>query len=709
MIVDYNSVESFKNTVDLVRSQPPEAGLAALSGKTPNKALQKAFAELCKIDVTLQKSGMSYKWRAISKVDPRLGHAIEEVLVFGDALFSAWGKRQTPEGLKQDYIDLKQRFSKIIKETQSIAAPKEEKKLFSFFDKPSSQETKTELRLDQLDVLLEEAHGKSRSLLAKTEKDLIEERAFHKAAEWYVLAIEKASKNLKQLVSKSQISADLVNDLQNSLTIATGTSSAILTATDQWLRVKESLHNKSITFLTAHENTFTIIQGHLRSWKDIQQQTEAMNSLSDAVKAGSSLMATASSGVEQPLAAWNASLITPEAIKSLSDSFADYDKDINTLMAGLVDSKKSSGPQFSRWDDWSATKRDLVDPILNAENKVKQTTEENLRPVFKVKKEEPAVSSDVKPAPVPEVEAAPEPEVLFPKKKVRPLRRTHAAPRPLSDWNRFEKIVAFKAVKDYKELLGVDFSLERGVELGWSPEKISENLSLVSREIEFDKLKNLPIDIRQEINYLTQKSDPQSVDWSALVSREVIPFDGSWNSAFSAWMKKQDDLDWSYLMEWNDLVYDLMIIDFDEEQKNHLKTPDGQAMAQSLKSRIESFLADPGLSDRTLKEWGFVGIVVRHAVNFGVDEKKINKAWKIFSNPDYPVDWTGRPVADWASDYKNDINRAAVVEFLDKRIDFGFAEKSPANPSFLNSEEIKKNRHKKEPTAETAKHERKLA
>ena len=656
-------------TLTDIRAEAPSVGLAALKGKTPNKALRAAFNELDSIGIQLQKSSMNYRWRALHDVNPKLGHAIEEVLVFGDALFSAWGARQSPEGLKQEYIELKQRFSKIIKETETIATPKEEKKMFSFFGGSSQNDTqKTDLKLANLDTLLEEAHSQSRVLLGKTEKDLIEERAFHKATDWYILALQEATTRLDEVMKDDQVSSELINDLRNNLKVSSGTTSVILSTTDQWLRVKETLHNKSITFLTAHENTFTIIQGHLRSWKDIKNQTEALNALNKAVQMGTSLMSEASSGVEQPMAKWSGDLITPEALQKLSASFGEYDKEVNTLVADLVAPKDQMGPQLSRWDNWDATKRDLLEPILT-QPQVAQRTAEKLRPVLKSAQqaEEAALAMPVleEEVTLPKIEL---PQVPLKEQKPRLLRENEGATK--DQWNRIETKMAQRNINVYRALTGSSFDMDRALVLGWSAQDITSNLLSPIRELG-DEVASLPPVIRSEIDYLVQTTQPQLVDWARVASQEVIPFDKDWAQNFRSWMKERDDLDWSYLMQWNDLVYDLLILDQDPAQKQSLFQDDGKAMRQSLTERIEEFLTDPGVPQSLLKTWGFNGLVVRYAMSLDIDADKINKAWKNFNNPIQPIDWDGTPVADWVNKYPNDCQTPSAEQVL-KNIDENF-------------------------------------
>ena len=661
--------ETVGSTLSVIRTEAPSVGLAALQGKTPNKALRAAWSELDAIGVKLERSNMQYYWRALHDVNPKLGHAIEEVLVFGDALHNVCASRQSPEGLKDEYMGLKQRFSKILKEVELAAAPKEEKKLFSFFGSPQAENGKTDQRLSQLDTLIEEAYGSSRVLLGKAEKDVVIERAFHRATEWYILALQDASKSLAEVMEKNMVSSELVVDLQSALAVSSGTSSAILATTEQWLRVKEMLHNKSITFLTAHENTFTIIQGHLSSWKDIKTQTEALNALNKAVQMGTALMSEASTGIEKPMSQWTQDVITPEALQKLSSSFTEYDKEVNSLVMDLVTPKEQKGPQLSRWDNWNETKRDLLEPILNQPQET-IPVKERLRPVLKkaqdasttsVNEEELATVKDVEEDnKLPQVEL---PKIPLKEQKPRLIRQNEGS--TVEQWNRIESKMAFRNINVYRAMTGSTFDLVRAQQLGWSAQDVAANLLAPVRELG-DEIASLPASVRSEIDYLTQSAQTQLVDWKKVATQKVIPFDDNWPNNFRSWMKEQDDLDWSYLMQWNELVYDLLILDQDSEQKQSLKTDEGKPMREDLISRIEEFLTEPHLSKDMLKTWGFSGLIARYAMSFDIDPEKINNVWGCFSNPVQPVDWDGSSVSTWIQRYPEDCQTDAAKKVLNK-------------------------------------------
>lgn len=673
-----SKAQQFETVLTELKAQPPMVGLAALNGKSPNKALQKAWSELNAIGVVLQKSNMTYRWRALHDINPKLGHAIEEVLVFGDALFSAWGQRQSPEGLKQEYIDLKQRFSKIIRETENVANPKEEKSMFSFFSKSTDAAKKTDTRLDQLDTLLQEAHAKSRRLLGKTEKDLVEERAFHKAAEWYVLAIEQAAQHLDEVLKKELVSSEVIGDLRNSLTVSSGTTSVILATTDQWLRVKEALHNKSITFLTAHENTFTVIQGHLRSWKDIKEQTEALNALNQAVRMGTELMSAASSGVEQPISNWSNSLISPETLSNLSASFTDYDNEVNALVMDLATPKEQVGVQFSRWDDWAQTKKDLIDPLLSQEVVHSPVAEKNLRPVRRdpsqavprADSSDPAASVSSSSEPLPSSDVSEQDPSSTSSAPATP-RRTFAGNAPTS-WNKMEAIVALRALKEYQTSLGSTMNMDFLVQKGWTAQEVLHRLSQPLRALPEVDIPSLHPVIRGQMDYLVQTDAYEQVDWKTLSEQQVFGFDDQAEAvkAFTSWMKSKDDLDWSYLMQYNELVYDLLILEEDQDQKQQVLQDED--MRASLKERVVEFLKAEDLPSSTLKEWGFSGLITRYALVLGVDRPTVEKGWALFHNPVQPIDWDGRPVSRWSEHYPEDMSES-VQSFLSDRLDMSYS------------------------------------
>lgn len=659
-----SAAEHFEQILTELRKNAPAVGSAALIGKTPNRALKRAWSVLNGAGVELQMGNMNYRWRALHAANPKLGHSIEEVLVFGASLFSAISQKQSPESLKQDFLDIKQRFSKIIKETEAIATPQQERRLLSFFEKPAAENQKIELRLDALDGLLDEAHSRSRNLLHRTEKDLHIERAFHRAVEWYILALERANRQLEEATAPDgplQIDQSLIIDLKNSLQIASTTTTANLAASDQFLRVKETLHNKSITFLTAHENTFTVIQGHLRSWKDIKNQTEALNALSTAVKAGSELMSSAAVGVEEPMKAWNPSFITPEALKALSESFGEYDNQVGDLVATLTEPQKASGPHFSRWDEWEDTKKGLLDPILEdalqsqqatSTQRSRPTLRKNTNQVSEVEVVEEAVAPQVSPVAAPQVE------------EVTSIRTTS------KQWSPLEKIVANRAVQLYAAAMNTNISSDYLEGLGWdvreAVNRINSPLSALGADVA-----NLNPYAKSAINYEMEYGDPENCDWSKVTQSAAMPYnDQEWDGHFKNMMTAQDDLDWSYMMQWNDLVYDLMIFEQDTEQKDSVlqgQTEEDQKIRAGLVDRINEFVSNPGVSPETIKSWGFSGLVLRYALALDMDSDKVAALWNNFDNPAQPVDWDGSLVKDWVADYPQDMQTSAAKKIWDDK------------------------------------------
>lgn len=638
--------EQFGQVLDEVRRTAPPVGLAALSGKTPNHALKQAWGVLNDAGVELVRGPMNYRWRALRKANPRLAHSIEEVLVFGDSLFTVIGQKQSPESLKSEFIELKQRFAKIIKETEALAMPKEEKKLFSFFDKTDKTAAqKTELRLDALDTLLEETHGQSRQLLDKTEKDLLAERSFHRAVEWYILALEDAQKMLKDASAAGSLVMDgaELTELNNALGVAEITTRSNMSTSDKFLKIKESLHNKSITFLTAHENTFTVIQSHLRSWKDIKEQTDALNALSETVKVGSALMSSASVGVEGVMKNWSPSFVSAETISSLTQSFGDYDKDVSTLVEGLTTAAPSTNV-VSHWDQWEQTKKNIVDPALAG---VTQRTKEETavyRPTLR-KTAKPLEEAIVEqPIPVNEEVAT-----------VVPFAFTQ------HPWNALDQIVAQKALQKYSAEIGINFSVQQAQQMGWTAVETVARANAPLLAVE--GLSALPLAVRSEIDYRVKHGQPLQTDWHSLVEQKVlVPTADDWKETFVAWMGAKDDLDWAYLMQWNDLVYDLLIFEHDNEQKMAVlsgATTDDEKIKASLQERIEEFASSPGISSVALKEWGFAGLITLYAVALDMPTPTIDKLWTLWHNPKQPVDWNEEFVSNWNNAHASDMQTNA--------------------------------------------------
>lgn len=653
---------NFDDILTQVRRNAPAVGLAALSGRTPNRALKQAQKILSDAGVTLTRGPMNYTWRSLKKANPRLSHSIEEVLVFGDALFTAIGQKQSPESLKADFLEVKQRFAKIVKETETLALPKEEKSLFSFFgDKGSKKpEEKTELRLSALDQLLEEAHVHSRDLLQKTEKDLLAERSFHRAVEWFILALEDAQQRLEKAQEDGiDMPADEVLELSNALRTASVTTTANMAVSDRFLRVKEDLHNKSISFLTAHENTFTVIQGHLRSWKDIKIQTDALNALSDTVKAGAALMSSASVGMETAvMQPWDGELISKETLSALSNSFGDYDKNITQLVSNLNATTNDSEIKESHWDQWD--KKNIVEMVrANAADT-------------------PVVSSSYRPAlrkANDKQSAALVSEFVYneeeqPKAKTKVAKQFEFAKK--DTWTVMDKLTVAKKLAAYAKTVGLTLAAQDAQNLNWTA---SSTIARVSAPLlnAGDALIAAPLVLRSQVDYVVRHGNPFTADWQGILNQNVlVTTKDSWGEQFQDWMASKDDLEWAYLMQWNDLAYDLLIMDQDKEEKQAVlsgSTDHYQKVKESLVERITEFAYNPGVSEKDLKEWGLNGLIIRYAVALDMNNATVDKLWGLWHNPKQPIDWNEDLVSTWDEKYPEDMSTPAgervVSQFFD--------------------------------------------
>lgn len=647
---------NFENVLVQVRRNAPAVGLAALAGRTSNRALKQAHKILSDANIELTRGPMNYTWRSLKKANPRLSHSIEEVLVFGDALFTAIGQKQSPESLKADFLEVKQRFAKIVKETEVLALPKEEKSLFSFFDKNSKKpEEKTELRLEALDKLLEEAHDHSRDLLQKTEKDLLAERSFHRAVDWFILALEDAQQRLQKAEQDGlDMPADEFIELSNALGAARITTEANMAVSDRFLRVKEDLHNKSISFLTAHENTFTVIQGHLRSWKDIKTQTDALNALSDTVKAGAALMSNASIGMETAvMQPWDGELISKETLSVLSNSFGDYDKNITQLVSNLNAAANDSQIQPSHWDQWDKTKESIINVVRdNAENGGASSTS-SYRPALRKtadKQSSALVSEFIYDEGVEQPEVSPQPikQFEFAKKE---------------SWTVMDKLAVSKKLAAYAKAVGLTLAAQDAQDLKWTASSTIARVSAPLLKVGENALAAAPLVLRSQVDYVVRHGNPFTADWSKILEQNVlVSTQNNWDEQFQSWMSSKDDLEWAYLMQWNDLVYDLLIMDQDKEEKHAILSGASehyQKVRESLVERITEFAQAPGVSEKDLKEWGLNGLIIRYAVALDMDTATVDKLWGLWHNPKQPIDWNEDLVSTWNEKYPEDMATAA--------------------------------------------------
>ena len=653
---------NFDDVLTQVRRNAPAVGLAALAGRTPNRSLKQAHKILSDANVELTRGPMNYTWRSLKKANPRLSHSIEEVLVFGDALFTAIGQKQSPESLKADFLEVKQRFAKIVKETEALALPKEEKGLFSFFDKGSKKpEEKTELRLEALDQLLEEAHVHSRELLEKTEKDLLAERSFHRAVDWFILALEDAQQRLEKAEQDGlDMPADELVELSNALGAARITTEANMAVSDRFLRVKEDLHNKSISFLTAHENTFTVIQGHLRSWKDIKTQTDALNALSDTVKAGAALMSNASIGMETAvMQPWDGELISKETLSALSNSFGDYDKNITQLVSNLNATSTASHTPQSHWDQ----KESIVSLVsANIENVASASTS-SYRPTLR------KTADKQSSALVSEFIYNEEPEQ--PKVASKPLKQFEFAKK--DTWSVMDKLTVSKKLAAYAKTVGLTLAAQDAQDLNWTASSTIARVSAPMIKVGDKALAQAPLVLRSQVDYVVRHGNPFTADWKGILDQNVlVSTQSNWDEKFQNWMASKDDLEWAYLMQWNDLVYDLLVMDQDKEEKHAILSGSSehyQKVRESLVERITEFAQNPGVSEKDLKEWGLNGLIIRYAVALDMDASTVDKLWTLWHNPKQPIDWNEDLVSTWSEKYPEDMATAAgqriVSQFLD--------------------------------------------
>lgn len=653
---------NFDDVLTQVRRNAPAVGLAALSGRTPNRALKQAQKILSDAGVTLTRGPMNYTWRSLKKANPRLSHSIEEVLVFGDALFTAIGQKQSPESLKADFLEVKQRFAKIVKETETLALPKEEKSLFSFFgDKNSKKpEEKTELRLSALDQLLEEAHVHSRDLLQKTEKDLLAERSFHRAVEWFILALEDAQQRLEKAQEDGiDMPEDEVLELSNALRTASITTTSNMAVSDRFLRVKEDLHNKSISFLTAHENTFTVIQGHLRSWKDIKTQTDALNALSDTVKAGAALMSSAAVGMETAvMQPWDGELISKETLSALSNSFGDYDKNITQLVSNLNATPNDSDVKESLWDQWD--KKNIID-MVGPNTADTPVVSSSYRPALR------KASDKQSSALVSEFVYNEEEQ---PKAKPKTVKQFEFAKK--DTWTVMDKLTVAKKLAAYAKTVGLTLAAQDAQNLNWTA---SSTIARVSAPLlnAGDALVEAPLVLRSQVDYVVRHGNPFTADWQGILNQNVlVTTNDSWDEQFQQWMASKDDLEWAYLMQWNDLAYDLLIMDQDKEEKHAVlsgSTEHYQKVKESLVERITEFANNPGVSEKDLKEWGLNGLIIRYAVALDMDNTIVDKLWGLWHNPKQPIDWNEDLVSTWGEKYPEDMSTPAGERVVSQLFD----------------------------------------
>lgn len=656
--MNYNNINvtSFENTLMQAKRLAPKVGLAAITGKTPNKYLKECFNVLSQNNVNLERGVISFKWNSLRNANPKIAHSIEEVLVFGASLFDAISQKQSPESLKGEFLDIKQRYAKIIKETESLANPKDENKsgIFSFFDKNKKKgpvEEEQELRLENLDQILEDAHDRSRNLLERTETDLLVERSFHKAVEWYILALEDAQKLIEEAKNDGSLkmSDEDYLELKNTLGASELTTRANMSTSDKFLKIKEDLHNKSITFLTSHENTFTVIQSHLRSWKDIKNQTEALNALNDTVKAGTALMSAASVGVEEAMPVFNDSLISEETLKGLTQSFGDYDNEISNLINGLnseVSSFKKDGSKISHWDQWEVTKKEIVAPILTSTEILEKAKDLSSRPTLRIKEENDLNNIDVSQ----ETESIVLEEKPVRRRKLKIVKSFEFD--KTKEWRPLEKMVVSRQLKQYKDKLGIDLDVEDVQSLGWTPNQTVARLNHFLSNVSVPK--NVSKAVLSEVDYNVRYGDVFNADFEKILNQQVLISNKNWDEKMIEWLSSKDDLDWAYIMQWNELVYDLLIFEQDEEQRKSVfdGTSEGDKFVkEALINRISEFANEPGLSDEELKEWGFGSLIVRYAVALDMDKEVIEKLSRLWHNPTNPIDWDEGYVCNWKEKY----------------------------------------------------------
>lgn len=643
--------ENFENLLHEIQQKPPLIGTASLMGESPNVYLHKAWEVLHNNGIDLKRGVLNYRWHTLQKMHPKLAYSVEEVLIFGDALFTKIAEKQSPDSLKNDFNDIKQRYAKIIKTTENLSSPQDDKSVFSLFKKEKN-ENQNDIKLVELDHLLEEAHEKSRELLDKTEKDLNIEKAFDEAVNWFIVALENIQTHLISQKEQGYLKmSDMeITEIKNALNVAEMTTRANMAASAKFLQVKENLHNKSITFLTSHENTFTVIQSHLRTWKDIQQQTQTLNSLSETVKMGSKLLSQASIGVEGAFKNFDTSFISMNTIASLQKSFNHYDNDITDLISSLnILPTTSSSISFSRWDDWDKNKKELIEPILN-EKLEKTENEMAYRPV---RRSSDTFSKDI-----------PENSKKDKVKKTAVLRELEFTKQP---WTFLEKMKVQQKIDLYNQFLDENFSFETIEQLNWTP---AEALFRLSGPLQYILKQNLPTVVRGQMDFHTKFSSSAYIDWEKIVEQKILlPYQKEWKNEFKEWMATKNDFVWFNIMEWNELIYDLLIFEQDPEQKNNVfqeKTEKDTFIKKGVVNRIENFIESSDQIDHlTIQEWGMYSLIIKYACELEMDYSKIKKLWNIWPNPLDPIDFEGNSIQEkWTFPFYENIYQNIFNDFF---------------------------------------------
>lgn len=667
--------DRFEDALEHLRHSTPLVGTSALAGKTANTHLHNSWSALNEVGVKLERGSLNYMWGDLRRTNPKLAHTVEEVLIFGDALFTAISRRQSPESLRDEFIDVKQRFAKVIKETEEIASPKEERKLFSFFSQSNEEQgEKTALRLDNLDELLNQAHDRSKSLLEKTEKDLFIEKAFQDSVGSYVLALEEVQSKLDKESAPggelSQASAEIIAGLKTALVQSISMTKNNFAISKSHLQTKSALHDASISFLTMHENTFTFIQGQLHALGDIKKLTDTMNSLSDVVSAGSSLASSASVGVESAIIKWNEPFVSQDTLKKLSSGFENYDNTISNLITKLTpenQDSKSTGPVLSHWDNLDEVKKDLIEPILKRNTQSRQVpaaTRPTRRRQQDVKIENDSYADfDYSDKRLPREDKKEgsskidgEEEIKIQSSVLSALNIKLNNNKP---WDRLEKLSVQQKINEYNELVGSKMDVSSAMGFGWSAMEAMSRFSVVTdnlKKIGIKDFATLPFKTRSRIDYICMFENPSDVNWGEVVNEKALSLnEDNWKDGFLAWHEQYDDLDYSYIMQWNELVYDLLILEEDEEQKKEvLQSTDHQDIKASLVKRIEEFASNPGLSTSQVRQWSFSGLILRYGVELGVSVDKLKPIWDNWHNKAQPVDWDdSNVISGWESKVKN--------------------------------------------------------